>query len=223
MHLIAFDIDGTLVNSHEFDSELFVQAVRTVLGIEIDDEWSAYRHVTDGGILNEIIDNAGLKADRLRIHSEVKRTFAGLVADYLNQRGGRLPEIPGARAFLDRLKSRPDVAVALATGGWEETARMKLKAAGMDPDEPCFASGTDAIRRVEIMQIAEQRALGGRRASRRTYFGDGIWDKKASLDLGYDFIAIGDKVEHAARYPDFRRPEVILAKLGMGETESPDG
>ena len=100
---------------------------------------------------------------------------------------------------------------------------MKLKAAGMDPDEPCFASGSDAFRRVEIMQIAEQRALGGRRASRRTYFGDGIWDKKASLELGYDFIAIGEKVEHPARYPDFRRSEAILAKLGMGETESSYG
>ena len=223
MQLIAFDIDGTLIDSDEFDSELFVQVVQAVLGIDIDDNWSVYRHVTDGGILDEIIDNAGVKIDRLLVHSEVKARFVGLVADYLAERGGRLPEIPGARTFLAELRSRSDVAVALATGGWEETASMKLKAAGMDPDEPCLASGSDAIRRVEIMQIAEQRALGGRRASRRTYFGDGIWDKKASLELGYDFIAIGDKVEHSARYPDFRRPEVILAKLGIGETESSYG
>ncbi len=115
MHLIAFDIDGTLIDSDEFDSELFVQAVQAVLGIDIDDNWSVYRHVTDGG----------------------------------------------------------------------------------------------------IMQIAEQRALRGRRASRRTYFGDGTWDQKASLELGYDFIAIGEKVEHSARYPDFRRPDLILARLGL--------
>ncbi len=215
MHLIAFDIDGTLIDSDEFDSELFVQAVQTVLAIDIDDDWSAYRHVTDGGILDEIIDNEGIKTDRLRVHSDVRATFVGLVADYLNGRGGRLREIPGARTFLAELRSRPDVAIALATGGWEETARMKLRAAGLNPDEPSFASGSDAIRRVEIMQIAEQRALRGRPASRRTYFGDGSWDQKASLELGYDFFAIGEKVEHTARYPDFRRPDLILARLGL--------
>ena len=40
--------------------------------------------------------------------------------------------------------------------------------------------------------------------------------KLPTLELGYDFIAIGDKVEHLARYPDFHRPDLILAKLGLG-------
>ena len=96
MHLILFDIDGTLVDSHEFDAELFVRAVRTVLGIGIGDDWSSYRNVTDGGILDEIIDGAGLRSDRTRIHREVRDTFAGLVSEYLEEQGGHLPEIPGA-------------------------------------------------------------------------------------------------------------------------------
>ena len=52
MYLILFDIDGTLVDSNEFDSEFYVQAVRKVLRIEVGDDWSAYQHVTDGGILD---------------------------------------------------------------------------------------------------------------------------------------------------------------------------
>ena len=35
IHLVLFDIDGTLVDADEFDSELYVRAVREVLGIEI--------------------------------------------------------------------------------------------------------------------------------------------------------------------------------------------
>lgn len=215
MNLILFDIDGTLVDSQEFDSELFVRAVRIVLGIGIDDDWSAYRNVTDGGILDEIIDRAGLRSDRTRVHREVRDTFAGLVSEYLEQQGGRLPEIPGAGAFLARLKSCPGVAVGLATGGWEETARMKLKAAGLAAAELSLASGSDALTRVEIMQIAARRTLNGATAGRATYFGDGVWDKRASEKLRYQFIAIGDSVEHPAQFPNFRDPEPILKILGL--------
>lgn len=215
MHLILFDIDGTLVDSDEFDSELYVQAVQEVLGIEIGDDWSAYRNVTDGGILDEIIDNAGLKAGRSRIHSEVKTVFACLVSEYLDQKDGRLPEIEGAGAFLAELESLPNVSMALATGGWEETARMKLRAAGVDRYSLPLASGSDALTRAEIMQVAEKRALGGRKASRRIYFGDGVWDKRASEELGYEFVAIGDKVQHHARYPHFGRGKAILTHLGL--------
>lgn len=215
MHLILFDIDGTLVDSQEFDSELYVQAVGEVLEIEIGDDWSVYRNVTDGGILDEIIDKAGLKAGRLRIHSEVKAVFAGLVSEHLDEGGGRLPEIEGAGAFLAELKSIPEVSMALATGGWEETARMKLRAAGLDRYSIPLASGSDAFTRTEIMQIAEKRALGSQEAVSRTYFGDGIWDKQASEELGYEFIAIGDKVQHHAEYPDFREKAVILRRLGL--------
>lgn len=214
MHLILFDIDGTLVDSQEFDAELYVWAVREVLGMEIGDDWSAYRNVTDGGILDEIIDGAGLRSDRTRIHREVKGTFAGLVSEYLEEQGGRLPEIPGARAFLADLQSRPEVAVGLATGGWEETARMKLKAARLGADELCLASGSDALTRVEIMQIAARRTLNGATAGRTTYFGDGVWDKRASEKLRYQFIAIGNHVDHPARFADFRDPAPILKALG---------
>ena len=114
------------------------------------------------------------------------------------------------------LESLPEVSMALATGGWEETARMKLRAAGLDRYSVPLASSSDALTRVEIMQIAETRALGGRSANRRTYFGDGIWDKRACEKLGYEFIAIGDKVQHHARYPNFRCKLTILAHLRPG-------
>lgn len=214
MHLILFDIDGTLVDSHEFDAELYVRAVREVLGIDVNDDWSTYRNVTDGGILDEIIDGAGLRSDRTRIHREVKDRFVGLVAEYLEEQGGRLPEIPGAGAFLAEVSSRGGVAVGLATGGWEETARMKLKAAGMGADELPLASGSDALTRVEIMQIAARRTLNGATAGRTTYFGDGVWDKRASEKLRYQFIAIGNHVDHPARFADFRDPAPILKALG---------
>ena len=44
-----------------------------------------------------------------------------------------MPGMAGARAFIERLTSHPTVSVAVATGGWRETAEMKLRAIGLDP------------------------------------------------------------------------------------------
>lgn len=56
IHLVVFDIDGTLVDSNEFDGLLYAEAVKRVLGHEIDRTWCNYTSVTDSGILNEILE-----------------------------------------------------------------------------------------------------------------------------------------------------------------------
>jgi beta-phosphoglucomutase-like phosphatase (HAD superfamily) len=38
MHLVVFDIDGTLVDSGEYDSDLYAQAIKDVLGVQVDDQ-----------------------------------------------------------------------------------------------------------------------------------------------------------------------------------------
>ncbi len=215
MHLVVFDVDGTLVDSSEINGRLFKEVVETDLGIEVDDDWSRYRHVTDSGILNEIMDEADGNRDRPVACARIKEAFVRVVADHIGGCGGRMPEIAGARAFVERLRSHPGASVAVATGGWRETAAIKLRAIGLDPGELCLASCSDAVSRVGIMRIAEERALVGRRAARRTYFGDRPWDLRASRELGYGFVAIGDGVAHPARYPDYRDAEAIRAELGL--------
>ena len=218
MHLIVFDVDGTLVESDEFDGVLYSQAVRDVLGIEVDENWFGYRHVTDSGILNEILDRHTVEVDRSAAHASVKSEFVTLVAAYLAARGNRLPEVPGARAFVNWLNALPDVRVAVATGSWKETAAMKLRAIGLDPEALTLSSGCDAESRVEIMQIAAQRALAGRPADRETYFGNRPWDRDASRRLGWDFIGIGRDVEHSTRLNDLRDEESLAKALGWSTT-----
>ena len=50
-----FDIDGTLVNSNDFDEECYLKAAETVLSVKISSDWENYEHATDSGILNEVI------------------------------------------------------------------------------------------------------------------------------------------------------------------------
>jgi len=215
MHLVVFDVDGTLVESEDFDGILYARAIRNALKIEVDEDWSGYRHQTDSGILNEVLDRNGIEGDRTLAHASVERKFITLVAGYLASRGDRLREVPGARAFVNRLAARPDVVIGIATGGWKETAAMKLRAIGLDPDTLNLASGSDAASRVEIMRIAAKRALGGRSVDRKTYFGNRPWDREASRRLGWHFVGIGPDVEHSTRFDDFLDDESIDQALAQ--------
>lgn len=215
MHFVSFDLDGTLADSEAFDGELYVEAVRSVLGVDIEADWSGYRHRSDSGILDEIIDRTRPDADRSSLHSAVRRHFTDQVQDYVVARGGEIPEIPGASKFISRLMKHPSVRVAVATGGWQETALIKLRAIGLDPLRLPLASSSDARSKVDIMRIAEQRTLPTENAKHRTYFGDSLYDKKVSRELGYEFIAIGGNVDHHLRYSNFLDAESILDDLGL--------
>lgn len=145
MHLVTFDLDGTLADSVAFDGELYLEAVRNVLGVDIEADWTGYRHQTDSGILDEIIDRSTQNADRSSLHSAVRRHFTDQVHDHVVARGGAIPEIPGATQFVSRLMKIPSVGVAVATGGWKETAPIKLRAIRLDPLRMPLAPSTDAL------------------------------------------------------------------------------
>lgn len=217
MQLLLFDVDGTLVDSDDFDGRLYLEAVKDVLGVEIDDDWSQYHNVTDSGILDEVLENGTWRMDRSAAHSKVRRTFTDKVSAYLARHNGSVSEILGAKSFIQRLQAHPEVSIALATGGWRETVILKLRAIGVDTQSLPMASASDATSRIEIMNIAEARALADSAATRKAYFGDGPWDKAASAQLGYDFVAIGAGVEHDPRFRDFGDADAILHRLGLAD------
>lgn len=95
MHLIMFDIDGTLVQSYSFDTRCFALAVKSVLNLNIDTAWESYPDVTDSGILDSILNETGApKASRDALAEDVKNTFIRLVAEHIETND--VDEIPGA-------------------------------------------------------------------------------------------------------------------------------
>jgi len=215
MHLVMFDIDGTLVDSAGFDTELYVEAVRSVLDVEIDSDWNRYEHVSDSGILEEVIRGARLDGEPKELARRVQERFVGLVRDYVRRAPGSVREIAGAKRLVERLLELPNVRVGIATGGWQPTALLKLEHVGIDVGRLGFASSSDARARTEIMRLAADRALRGATYTRATYFGDGAWDRRASEELGYDFVAIGGAVPSRVAYVDLRETDAILAQLGV--------
>lgn len=213
MHVVSFDIDGTLVASADFDGELYAEAVRDVLDVGIDTDWSRYENVTDSGILEELLRKHALPDQWVRLAREVHEAFVGRTERHVAENPGLIREIPGALALVEALRGVPKVRVCLATGGWAETAELKIRAIGLDPDGLAMATGSDASRRTDIMRLAESRATRGGVARRRTYFGDGVWDRKAAEELGYDFVAVGGGVSHHLAFPDLQDIDGILTHL----------
>ncbi len=58
---VIFDIDGTLVDSSSFDGQLYIAAIRDVLGdVSMRADLHEYPNHTDTGILMEICKENGL-------------------------------------------------------------------------------------------------------------------------------------------------------------------
>jgi beta-phosphoglucomutase-like phosphatase (HAD superfamily) len=191
MHAILFDIDGTLLESTAVDARLYEEAVRAVLGnIRLRQEWTDYVHVTDSGLLREIMADNGI-LHTAELEERVRSTFVSLVDSHIEARGP-FREVPGARRFVEALVASSTHAVAFATGGWGATAERKLRSAGFDVGAVPLRSSDDAIRRAEIM-LAALQALGDGFES-ITYYGDAPWDERACRELNWRFQPVGQRL-----------------------------
>ncbi len=195
MHLIMFDLDGTLLTSNTLDIHCFAGAIRRVLGIEnMESDWTDYKYVTDEGIISEVVArNFNRPATKIEIAGIKQKSLELLQSQARTNRENFAP-IPGALDLFRSLREMKTCGVAIATGCWKDSAYLKLSTAGFDLEDFPMASSDDSHRREEIMDMAYTRALdfwGVIEFETVTYVGDGVWDLKASAQLGYHFIGIG--------------------------------
>lgn len=188
MKAILFDIDGTLIESMTVDTELYLASIGEVLGsVRFRGALSDYEHVTDNGILAQVLDDNGYPFDE-QTAAAVKAIFVDKIERHIEIEGP-FSRIHGAVEFFERTRASDCRRVAIATGGWRESARLKLESAGFDIDGIPLVTSDDAWSRIEIMETALAR-LGGAFES-VTYFGDAEWDRQACHSLGWNFVAVG--------------------------------
>lgn len=218
--IVIFDVDGTLSRTSEVDDDCWLEAARSVLGVEsMSTDWSTYSHSTDEAIATDLIrDRTELPRDTATVHA-VRDDFAARIAEALSRDPRLFQPVPGAVEVFGLLRSAGWVP-AIATGGWRRTAEMKLRAAGVPFEGVPAAHADDAHPREEIVGISATRAVpaGSGPFDRAAYVGDGIWDVRAAARLGIGFIGIGEG-EAARRLreegagtvlPDFGDPQAFL-------------
>ncbi len=210
MQSVILDVDGTLVNSYEVDADLFCRAVTEAIGpVEIRADWGDYVHVTDRGILDQILRDNGLSRDA-GAHAGVRTRFGELLKAKF--RVAPCGQIPGAGVMLAELREAPGLQIGIATGGWSNTAAAKLTSADLDVNGLPLASSDDHHARIEIMKSCAKRLDESGRPP--VYIGDGEWDQKACAELGWAFVGIGPRLRGETEvwlenYVHCNMPEVV--------------
>jgi len=191
--IFILDLDGTLMPSAEIDNECFWNAVFECFGKrEKLPDLHQFKHVTDSSILDEwCIGELGRPPGAQEI-KQIKCHFAQLLESAFMLQPAHFSALPGVKSWLDAVSHNDHVVAGIATGGWQHSARLKLKLSGLDQFDLPMASSDDAMTRTEIMQIAAQRTLGHAIGNEVvfTYVGDGLWDLQASRELNWRFIGI---------------------------------
>lgn len=197
MQAAIFDIDGTLLQSDASDDATYLESVRDALGdVKLRPSWGMYTHVTAAGILTEILRDNDLEATPQRV-AAVRDRFVEGIRRHMAEHGP-FAEIPGARAYVQRLHTSTTHRIAYATGGWGGSALLKLSLAGFPVNGVPLTSSDDHFERQQIML----RALGqlGGVFDSITYYGDGHWDAIAAKALGWQFVPVGKKLDGLTMY-----------------------
>lgn len=204
MQLVMFDVDGTLVTSDGIDDNCYREAIREVLGVEqIDADWSHYAKVTDAGITAEIIEKHLTRIAQDDEILAVRQAYVRRLSREIAKNPNSFQAVPGALEIVAELGRMKDVCVCLATGGWRDSALLKLNAVGIAADGIPIATSDDIDQREAIMLLACEHARVHKNCEVFVdvlYVADHVGDFANATKLGYRFIGIaGDDAAQGLR------------------------
>jgi phosphoglycolate phosphatase-like HAD superfamily hydrolase len=195
MRLVLFDIDGTLLNSAGMGRASMQRALGMIFGSPGNPSYR-YDGKTDKQIVRDVMRMEGHSDEHIdaRMDALIELYLEGLRAGAKSGKFNVRP-LDGVLEILDALEPRDDVVLGLLTGNVEPGARIKLQAAGIDPDRfRVNAFGSDHEHRPELPAIARRRAgehLGLELAGERlVVIGDTPADIECGRSLGAKAIGV---------------------------------
>ena len=201
MDAVIFDIDGTLLHSVDADEALFTRAIQTIIDdAVIRPAYGDYTHMSDAGIVAGVLEDNGFDATS-EVGDQIKAYFLELLNEHV-ETVGPFPQFPGAGDYLQQYVDSSQHQVAIATGCWRDSALLKLRSAGFGHIDVPVATSDDAMDRIGIMRHALAQMPGEFRSI--TYYGDGEWDQRATAELGWNFVAVGPKLDGLSTYEGLR-------------------
>jgi phosphoglycolate phosphatase-like HAD superfamily hydrolase len=194
MNLIVFDIDGTLTQTSHVDELCYTRAWTELHGVaDIREYWLGCPHVSDAGVTEHVFQQLFGRLPQERETDALRTRLVNLLEAHFAAEPSFFAEIPGAARTFNQHVDGSGWVKALATGCWQPSARMKLRAAGVRHAGVPGGFSEDGAARETIVTAAIERAqqhYGVRRFDRIVSVGDGLWDVRTAANLGLPFVGV---------------------------------
>ena len=227
--LFLFDIDGTLLTSGGAGEKALNLAMRDRFQCHEDLSKIEIAGRTDSGIARQLFKLHGIEP--------TPENLTQFLDCYLHHLAGQLPKtegrlLPGIIELLEKLKTCPDVVVALLTGNLEKGAKLKLTHYGVGEFFQFGAFADDHHDRNQLGYFAKARASeihGVDFAAESIYvLGDTPHDISCGRAIGAKTVAIATggytREQLLAHHPDFLFDDLsdlpaVLSALGVSVDE----
>ncbi|MEW6146093.1 MAG: HAD hydrolase-like protein [Thermodesulfobacteriota bacterium] len=156
MKLLLFDIDGTILLTNGAGTRAANRAFEKIYGHTDAMAGIDAAGKTDPLILREMFGNM-LSRDYTEDEAE---EFYGEYVVFLEEEVEKSPIdiMPGIPKLIEKLSSREDLVLGIATGNIERGALIKLRRAGIDRHFPVGGFGSDSGSREALIRVAVERA-----------------------------------------------------------------
>lgn len=226
--LILFDLDGTLLWSDGAGRAAIHQALTDEIGTAGPIDGVPLAGRTDMAIARELLRTSNHpEAEQDECVRRVCDRYVELLEGELQSSARHVRVYAGVHELLGTLGARTDCVVGLLTGNVEQGATLKLRAAGIDPNQfRVVAYGSDAYSRDELPPIAVSRAgevmgyiprgadvviIGDTPADMTC--GDGIGARAIGVATGPFEVAELEAAGGYAVFEDFSDTEAVIAAI----------
>ncbi len=223
MHVLLFDIDGTLLNTGGAGQQAMERTLRSVCGVTRPTEGVPAAGRTDRAIIADLFAFNGITET-----AELRTTFQKAYYQHLAQVLPTLPgrTLPGVELLLESLSDRSDVLLGLLTGNLRQGASIKLGHYGIDHYFQLGGFGDEHINRDDVARAAMQAVVQHPQADIDSaevwVIGDTPADVRCGRAIGARVVAVAtgtysdeqlESTEPDHQFADFSDPQALLALL----------
>jgi phosphoglycolate phosphatase-like HAD superfamily hydrolase len=214
MHIVLFDIDGTLISSGGAGRLALSRAFEKAHNWDNALDGATVHGMTDPVIIEDVFMKHRQTPPTASEAARIYGLYLQALENTLEEADG-FRVLPGVGRLLARLSAREDTVTGLATGNIEKGARMKLRHARLNKRFGFGGFGSDASDRGDIVRVAEKRAMEFllEAAKPATWLvGDTPNDVAAGKSANARTVAVATGGASAERLRE-TRPDVLLNDL----------